>query len=263
MQTKLEYSEKDFWQNITREIKLTRGNQPITHRMKIATMQFVGMQRTGELRHKYKTPKNLTIITAHNYEQESLFEKNLEFLNMDYLIFKLPPTYKWVSITKLKLVLDYLRSGICKTEYVLFCDANDVIIRDDPQKIVDVIEDKKCNMLFNSTMFKGGMLCMPEVFEWLKTVAVKKGRYLNAGVFVGKTELVREVLEEASKYFTTDSITAAEYSVLGRGIRDTRLCEELENWPVGSTDQDILRYLHPQFYPDMDIDYRNELAYRN
>ena len=259
---KLEYNKEDFWQHITRKIKKTRGTQPITHRLKIAIPQFVEMQKSGELEGKFKTPKNLTIFTTHNFIDISLLEMNLNFLGMEYIVIR-KPGLNWKSITKLEVVLEYLRSGDFKTDLFIYCDARDCVWRDDPQKVVDIFNSKKAKLIFNTTMFKGGSLCMPDVIKWLRTVAIKKGRYLNAGVFIGKTIFVREVLEEASKYFTLDSITPEEYSQLGRGIRDTRLCEELSEWPKDSTDQDILRYLHPQFYPDMDLDYRNEITYRN
>ncbi len=58
-------------------------------------------------------------------------------------------------------------------------------------------------------------------------------------------------------------ITAEESKQLGHGVFNTELCARLPDYPKGSQDQDILRYIHPQFYPDMQIDYDNELAFRN
>jgi hypothetical protein len=62
---------------------------------------------------------------------------------------------------------------------------------------------------------------------------------------------------------TDNDITEEKYRQLGYGVYNMELCERLPEFPKGCQDQDILRYIHPQFYPDMKIDYDNELAFRN
>jgi len=253
----------ELWQNITREKKLTVGHQPIIHRTKWANFFFLIMKRDPLMEGVFKCPNNLTVATVNTYREKSLFEKSLDYVGVDHVVLQEPFKGPWKSILKLKFVLNYLKSGSCKTDYFLYCDARDAILWDDPQKIVDVLESTECDLLFGSTMFKGGWMCMPKVREWTKTVARKKGRYLNAGVFIGKPDFIKEVLEEASKYFSKKGLTKLQYDKLGRGLRDTKLCKALPKYPKGALDQDILRFLHPKFYPKMDIDYRNQIAYRN
>ena len=112
-----------------------------------------------------------------------------------------------------------------------------------------------------STSFSGGYACMPEVKKWANSI--RKGSYLNSGVYIGKTDFLQKVIEEACKYVTPTDLTASEYRDLGCGISDIRLCERLPEFPKGCQDQDILRYIHPKFYPRMQVDYDNELAFRN
>ena len=253
----------ELWQNITQEKKLRVGHQPIIHRTKWANSFFLTMKSNPLMEGVFKCPDNLTIATINTYGEKSLFEKSLDYLGVGHVVLQEPFKGTWMMMLKLKFILNYLKSGSCKTDYFLYCDARDAILRDDPQEVVDIFESTGCDLLFGSTMYRGGFMCMPEVREWIKTVARKKGRYLNAGVFIGKPDFIQEVFEEAYKYDSKKSLTVEQYTKLGRGIRNTRLCKELPEYPKGSTDQDILRFLHPKFYPKMDIDYRNQISYRN
>ena len=40
------------------------------------------------------------------------------------------------------------------------------------------------------------------------------------------------------------------------------LASEPKDYPLGSQDQDIFRFLEPQFYPRLKVDYDNVMAYR-
>lgn len=254
------------YQNVTRRKKYKVGFQPITHRYKHVIWQFEEMKKEGSLRKRFEKPKDLTILTCHNYDEKQYLEKSLDFLGIEgYKVLPAPNVKpgEWKTTYKLESIYDYLTKEEKGTPYVLYCDARDVIIRDDPMKIIQIFENKPCDLFFNSTMYKGGFMCMPEVFEWTKTVALKKGRYLNAGVFIGTWDFMKEVLHESLKFVVPWTLTTEEYNKTGRGTKTTGLCEKLSNFPEGSGDQDILRFLHPKFYPEMDIDYRNELVYRN
>ena len=104
---------------------------------------------------------------------------------------------------------------------------------------------------------------MPEMKEWTDRIAKESGygeRYLNAGVFVGKTSFLREVMEAAMEYVTEDAISRREYEEM---LQKEGARENLPPFPKGMrSDQLILRYLHRQFYPRMKIDYKNRLALR-
>ena len=140
------------------------------------------------------------------------------------------------------------------TKYILYCDAPDCVLKDDPQVVIDIFKEHPADLVFCSTSSKRRFQLIPEVFEWTKTVAPKGGRYLNAGGFIGLTDFVREVFEEAILH--TDPNNNYKEGII-------RLCDELPEYPEGYCDQTIFRYLHRQFYPRMDVDYINRIFYRN
>ena len=86
------------------------------------------------------------------------------------------------------------------------------------------------------------------------------GWYINSGVFAARPLFLREVLEAAMTYITENDLTGKVYGELRR---QGSLCERLPDFPKGcGSDQAIFRFLHPQFYPRMKIDYHGRLALR-
>ena len=227
----------------------------IIHREKIAVQYLRALKSAYWMKHAFTTPKNLTIITVSTYEEKSLFEQSLDYLGIkDYVVLNEPFDGPFKHTLKLCWILNYLKSGACKTEYLLFCDARDSILRVDPQKVIDLFEEREIDLLFNSSMSKLGYACMPDIFEWTKTVAYRAGRYLNSGAFIGKTEFIKEVFEEANEYVDLDNPIY---------VQRPKNCSEFPEFPKGTSDQIIFRYLEPQFYPKLSIDYINRIFYRN
>ena len=95
---------------------------------------------------------------------------------------------------------------------------------------------------------------MPKVEQWVKTINVP-GRYLNSGVYIGKTSFVKEMIKEAMKYAIPHGVTMDDYREY--------LKNEPFDYPKGSQDQDIFRYIEPKFYPKVKVDYQNKMAYRS
>lgn len=248
----------------TDKIKSVLGklSAPIIHNKRLGEIIFASMRPIPNLRGPYNKPDHLEIITAHNYSEKSLFEKSLDYVGIyNYTVLQQPIINNWRNTLKLKWVLEYLESSPNGPENILFCDADDCILVGDPWDIMKVFNQKNCQLLFMSTSFMGGYACMPEVKQWADRIYF--GRYLNSGVYVGKRKFLINVLREANQYITDDDITEQEYVQLGRGVYNKNLCERLPEYPKGSQDQDILRYIHPRFYPDMQIDWDNALAFRN
>jgi len=234
--------------------KIAATYSSIIHREKFAIKYFRSLRTAYWMRDAYRTPKNLTIITLHNYQEKSLFEQSLEYLGIrDYVNIIEPFEGPWRHTLKIQFILNYLRSGKCKTKYLLYCDARDSILRVDPQVVLDLFLLQKIHLLFNSSMSKRGFPAMPEILDWTRCHSPRPGRYLNAGAFIGLTDFIQRVFEEAMKY-----VDPTEYVVLA-----TPEFDELPECPKGADDQIILRYLHPQFHPAMDIDYYNRIFYRN
>ena len=83
----------------------------------------------------------------------------------------------------------------------MFCDAIDVIFKDDPQRVVDIFESFNCDALFMSTTSPEGYNCMSEVKNSVDKINGGNGRYLNSGTYIGKTEFIKSFLIFASFAF--------------------------------------------------------------
>jgi hypothetical protein len=146
---------------------------------------------------------------------------------------------------------------------VLFLDADDVVLRDGPERAIALLAQEDCELLLSGTSFEAGYECMPDVKRWADRVAsghASNDRYINSGVYIGRTSFLREVLDAAKDFITERDFTREEYR---SARRDGTLCERLPEFPKGiGSDQVILRYLHPRFYPRMKIDYEARLALR-
>lgn len=205
-------------------------------------------------------PDNLTIITAHNYSHVPLFELSLKRVGInDYVVLR--GDKRWRDSNKIPMMLKYLESGLCKTEYILFCDAKDVVITGSLHGPIELIERRSCDLLFMSTSFKGEMKAFPELKKQADEYNMGTNSYLNSGVYIGRPSFIEEVFREALKYVTKkDLISRKDVYPASR----KRIKKILPDFPKGcGCDQIILRYIHSKFYPRMLIDYNNELAYRN
>ena len=241
--------------------------QPIIHDRHIVKDAFETLKSQTE-KNIFENPDNLTIVTCRNegsmedriishlsgYEDVSILESNLDYLGIDLVVLK-DARLPWRNTFKFEIVLNYLNSGECDTEYFMYCDAIDVIFKDDPQRVIDIFESEDCDALFMSTNATDGYSCMPEVKEFADKINGGNGRYLNSGVYIGKTSFVKEMFEEAIKYAIPHGVTMGEYHEW--------LKTNPPNYPQGSQDQDIFRYIEPKFYPRLKIDYKNKMAYRS
>ena len=209
-------------------------------------------------------PSELTILLIHNYPKEPILEKSLRYVGIKNYIVKTPKfDGPWFNALKLIELKKFLYSSECKTKYLLFCDSDDVILRDDPMKTILFLKEEKCELLLSNTNWPGAYELMPEVKKWADQNALQHGRspcYINSGVYIGKTDFLREVVTVAMEYITDNNLSREEYwDLCDFGTHS----ERLPDFPKGvGSDQVILRYLHPQFYPRMKIDYKDKLAVR-
>lgn len=213
-------------------------------------------------------PKDLTILTCRNegsledriidslvgYDETSILEANTEYLGLDLVVLK-DARLPWRNTFKFELINNYLQSGKCTTEYFMFCDAVDVIFVDHPTKVIDIFKSFQCQALFMSTSSLDGYNCMPEVLDWVHNTNGGIPRYLNSGVYIGKTSFIKELFEMSMEYALPHGVIMDEY-------RDY-LAKEPKDYPHGSQDQDIIRYLEPKLYPQLRVDYQNKMAFRS
>jgi hypothetical protein len=209
-------------------------------------------------------PQNLTILLVHNRPTKTLMEQSLDYLGIsDYSVLR-ASTVRWRHSIKISMILDYLLSGKCQTEYVLFCDSDDALMRDDPQRATDLFQNADCDMLVSSTTYARYRL-MPDVRDWTVSIAPedlrKKRRphiHLNTGVYIARTAFLKEYLKAAMQYVTEGDLGQELH-----GMTDAEVLARLPEFPRGiGSDQTIMRYLFPRFHPRMKIDYESRLAFR-
>ena len=239
---------------------------PIIHDRHIVKNYFENMVFNNIHKNKFITPKDLTIVTCRNlgtmedriidslsgYEHKSILECNLEYLGINDLVVLTDNRLPWRNTFKIEMIYNYIQSGKCTTKYIMYCDAIDVIFIDDPNRVIDIFKAHECKMLFMSTPAKHGYALMPQIKQWADKLST---RYLNSGVWIGETNFVYDVFHEACNYITPHGATMDKLSEYWNSKPD--------NFPIGSDDQDIFRYIQPKFYPNLKVDYENKMAYRN
>jgi hypothetical protein len=242
-------------------------SQPIIHDRHIVKQALEQIKLLNKYENAFEMPRDLTILTCRNegtmedriipslagYEDTSILESSLEYLGIHGLVVLRDKRLPWRNTYKIENIYNYLISGKCTTKYFMYCDAIDVIFKDDPQVVIDIFESFKCKMLFMSTQSPDGYNCMPEIKSWADKISLN--RYMNSGVYIGYTDFITSFFKEAMKYITPHGCLMAEY-------RDY-LSTTPSNYPIGSQDQDIFRYIQPKFYPELQVDYKNLMAYRS
>jgi|TARA_B100000315_G_scaffold248977_1_gene279547 hypothetical protein len=240
--------------------------QPVIHDRHIVKRAFEILTSKGKV--QFEHPKDLTIVTCRNegsmedriiphlsgYENVSILESNLDYLGLDLVVLK-DARLPWRNTFKFEMIHNYLNSGKCTTKYFMCCDAIDVIFIDNPQRVIDIFHTFECDALFMSTQSLDGYNCMPEVKKWADRINGGRMRYLNSGVYIGKTSFVKEMFDEAIKYAIPHGVIMADYMEY--------LSRKPIDYPKGSQDQDIFRYIEPKFYPRIKVDYQNLMAYRS
>lgn len=240
-------------------------NSPIIHDRHIVKDYFESMIDLNLYKNEFKLPDDLTLITCRNfgsmedriidslkgYEHESILESNLKYLGINNLIVLKDQRLPWRNTFKIEMIYDYLHSNQCNTKYIMYCDAIDVIFIDNPRKALDMFLSFNCGMLFMSSASTDGYTCMPHIKKWADSIS---NRYLNSGVWIGEKSFVYEVFNEAHKYVDPHGVTMDKYTDYINSAPD--------NYPVGSQDQDIFRYIQPSFHPRLKVDYENKIAYR-
>ena len=217
---------------------------------------------SGHVQGSLRCPDNLTIVLMHNYTDTPLMEQSLRYTGIDqYVLLKPEFEGEWRDSIKLTTILRYLLSGACRTEYMLYADSRDCVLRADPRDAVALLAAQACDCLFSVEADGYGYQCMPEVRAWARQNALAHRHqtgYINCGVFVGRVNFVTELLQEAQQYILP---TELSWTAFRQHLSAGTLCEALPEYPLGvGSDQQILRWLHPRFYPRMQCDYAGRLA---
>jgi hypothetical protein len=234
-----------------------RYPQPLIHREKLARRILDRMNSSPSYAKRFAKPDELTIVTAHDYPEKSLFEQSLDYvLDGDYVVLQRPTQGFWRNWLKVRWLHEFLANGGCKTEFLLFCDASDVVLKGDPRVALDLLDQRRCDWLFMSTNSGVGSAQIPWLHRWADSI--RPGRYLNAGVWVARTVFAKTVLAEMAQL----AERLEQHHPHGhRGMWiDAR--DGLPACRFGC-DQYLFRSLQPRYHPRMQVDYDNQLAYRN
>lgn len=219
---------------------------------------------SSHLKSSLKCPDNLRIVLIHNYDKPSLAEVSLNYLGIEkYTVLKPKVNDYWKNSNKIIALHQFLAAENCNEDYILYLDSSDVVLRADLNNVISYFQQQDCDLLYSNTSFTLGYECMKDVKLWTQKIAQKHGNksaHINTGVYIGKTYFLREVLDKAIKFVTPQDLTPDESYQL---IRNNKLCKKLPEFPKGvGSDQMIIRYLYPKFYPRMKIDYQGKLALR-
>jgi hypothetical protein len=232
--------------------KTNFNNAPILHDSQLGNRYQRLIEADIKFQNSFQSDPRLSIYLAHNYDHQSLLERNLNYLGIkDYKCLNLP-LKPWSHVLRLRFFVKWLET--CKTEYVLHCDADDVVFTKSPKEILDLFFKFNAKLVYGSTDFSRGYQCMPDQFSWAESK--HPARYINAGVFIGKTQFVLQFYKNVLNYVSDTPSSAKDF------YEDELRFKEKFPYGIGC-DQPIVRFLEPEFYPDIKLDADNNFVFRN
>jgi hypothetical protein len=218
----------------------------------------------GPARGRHPMPADLTIVVSHDYGEESLMERSVRYVTgSPCALAPIPRSDRWRFTEKVTALQRFLQTAKA-TEFVLFADANDCVLRDDPRRAVSLLLASDARLLFSGTHSAHLYRHMPEVEAWARSVApadAPGGRFLNSGVFVGDWFFVRAFVDAAAEYVVSQDAPDAPRPTVRNEKNGT--IQATDRFPYGiENDQTLYRYLQPRFHPEVKVDYRGLLAAR-
>jgi hypothetical protein len=178
---------------------------------------------------------DLTIITYNNSSASCLLERCLAHLGVANLVVLGRGQQGWGWDLKISLVLDYLRSGACSSDYVLCLDGYDVLMLADPRLILEWFLASGAHVLFCGTA--SDWPPSPACRRFEEAVAAPADLthcHLNAGGYVAR----RAYLEPCLAEITRAIVDQRPWCLTRRGF----------------SDQLAWRHLHARYYPSIRID---------
>jgi len=206
--------------------------------------------------------KDLTIITINNSAKKGILEKSLDRLGVPYIVLG-KDVNDWKNIYKIQLFHKAINS--INTTYVMGLDAYDVLVLRDPKEAVEKFKNMDCDMLFNGEVtFYPSCNSLGQVKksfiteewkEFQKNIAKSPWAYLNAGMWIAKTEFYRKFIKEC---FTrnAESLVKAGRLPIYRKQEDKGHHQKLTE-----SEQVIMHWVFKDFYPRVQIDYENSIFF--
>ena len=257
------------WRRL-RKLLLARKQAPghvVVHKRSLSTglpRWLVVRLLCGGARGRVSCPDELTLVTIHNRSGETLFERSVRYLGMTCLVARVPPDTPWRHTLKITLLLDLVRKQP-RTEYLLFCDADDCVIRDDPRRAIELLQASGADLLFSDSVSDTFYEFMPSVREWVESVIPADpvwGAYLGAGVFIARWSFLESYLAEAAAYVrSADDPESPEPVAWDPRFPDSIIATN--RFPHGVEDDEAIhRFLQPRYHPRVQVDWRGRLALR-
>lgn len=177
----------------------------------------------------------LTLLTCNNgHGTMGIFERSADRLGLPVLV-RGQGIAPWVNARdKPRVIRDALAD--IDTDFVLYGDSRDAVLLRDPTEARDLIAGMSgCGLLFGSDRINWPPLARFKAFELgLPGAAETDFRFLNGGVWIGRTAFCRDVF--------------------------TRACEMPPVPEAPESEQGILKELFREIYPAARLDYRCELV---
>lgn len=177
---------------------------------------------------------NLTIITWNNGANGmGLLERSLRHLGVEATVLGASIEQWNNAVHKPQLTAAALAD--IDTEFVMGIDSRDALLLGDPRLLVERFTQKyACKLLFASDLVNWPTLAHFDKFESsLPPAQGNRFRYLNGGMWIGRTDYCRSFFAEATTIPP---------------------CPEMPD-----SEQGILKKMYPVHYPEMYLDYRCSL----
>lgn len=178
--------------------------------------------------------EDLSIVTWNNgIEAMGALERSLDHLGIPYIV-KGAGVSDWVN-SRHKPLLTCEALEEAKTKYVMGIDSRDAMVIGDPRLIVLRFEQNfSCDMVFGADRMNWPNLPRFKVFEESRAGASGTDfKYLNGGMWIGRTEFCRKFFQAALQ---TETLSEAPDS-----------------------EQGILKQLFQIYYPRVQLDYRCQM----
>jgi hypothetical protein len=144
---------------------------------------------------------------------------------------------QWDWSAKVRPVLDYLESGQCLSEYIVATDSDDVLMVNNPARIIDLFKSYSCEALFCNTFVDYPQNKSYREFEIQKYYTHPFHSHLSAGGYIARKDVLIELLREIALAYEEKSPWATEGEVFN--------------------DQLAWRHLHYKYYPRIKVDFKS------
>lgn len=150
----------------------------------------------------------VSFITWNNKKEKGILEKSLDLFGINYSVLGKNVEH-WKNLIKVDLTLDFLKE--CKTEYVVGVDSFDAVFVDNPNFVLEKYFEnyREHDMVFNSSLFDFQQ--SKEFFDmWEKLNYKYRQRFVNAGVWIGKTKFCLEFFDSIKKSYGENPVSDSE-----------------------------------------------------